>query len=101
MKELIQKLKTPEISGKKIGLFRTICSIFGGLFISYSVMAIFTMIIPLRLNDLALFSIIMSALLWAFLSLWISLSSSRYIALLRSVIPSIIFAIALIILYNF
>ena len=32
MKELIQNLKIPENSGKKIGLFRTICAIFGGLF---------------------------------------------------------------------
>ncbi|MDN5049498.1 hypothetical protein [Aliarcobacter butzleri] len=100
MKELIQKLKIPENSGKRIGLFRTICAIFGGLFISYSVMAIFTMIMPFRLNDLALFSIIMSALLWAFISLWISLSSSRYIALLRTIVPSVIFGILLIILYN-
>ncbi|WP_419675818.1 hypothetical protein ACN2CX_11105 [Aliarcobacter butzleri] len=35
MKDLIQKLKIPENSGKKIGLFRTICAIFGAVYLLF------------------------------------------------------------------
>ncbi|MCT7564669.1 hypothetical protein N5U20_11115 [Aliarcobacter butzleri] len=35
MKELIKSLSVPEESGKKIGLFRTLCAIFGGLIVAY------------------------------------------------------------------
>ncbi|WP_418187096.1 hypothetical protein [Aliarcobacter lanthieri] len=101
MREFINRLKTPEISGKKIGFFRLICSISGGLIISYLGISFLTMIMPFgRVNDWALFFLIISGFIWAFVSFWISLSSSKYIALLRSFVPSFILAIVLIILYN-
>lgn len=99
MKEYINSLKIAEISGKKIGLFRTICSIFGGLSVAYLGMTLFTFILPIDVFGALRISTHFYCILWAIIALWISLSKTRYIALLRSIVPSLIFGIILIVLF--
>ena len=100
MRDYIRNLKIPEKSGKKIGLFRILCSIIGGLIVTLLSMALLVTIVPIGKEDITLATIIIDGSIWALIAFWISLSSSKYIALLRCLIPSLILAIALIILFN-
>ncbi len=100
MKEYIQKLKIPEKNGKKIGLFRTICSIFGGLIVAYLGMTLLIYIIPGTPGETIIVPLLLNTLAWSSAALWISLSKTKYIALLRVIIPTIVFSILLIIFYN-
>ncbi|OCL85312.1 MULTISPECIES: hypothetical protein [Arcobacteraceae] len=100
MKQYINNLKIVEKSGKKIGLFRTICSIFGGLLLAYLGMTLLVFIIPGSAGESIVVPLLLNTFAWASVALWISLSKSKYIALLRCTIPSLIFSIILIILYN-
>ena len=94
------KLSMPEKNGKKIGLFRAICAIFGGLIIASLGMTLLIYIIPGTPGETIIIPIILNTFVWASLALWISLSASKWIALKRCFIPSIIISILLIILYN-
>ncbi|WP_418181013.1 hypothetical protein ACNSOL_04280 [Aliarcobacter lanthieri] len=100
MRNYIRNLKVPERSGKKIGLFRILCSIIGGLIITLLAMALLVTIVPIGKEDTTLAIIIMDGSVWALFALWISLSASKYIALLRCIVPSLVLVIALIILFN-
>ncbi|TLS72940.1 hypothetical protein FE246_00190 [Aliarcobacter thereius] len=100
MKQYINNLKIVEKSGKEIGLFRTICSIFGGLLLAYLGMTLLVFIIPGSAGESIVVPLLLNTFAWASVALWISLSKSKYIALLRCTIPSLIFSIILIILYN-
>ncbi len=100
MRDYINKLKIAETSGKKIGLFRTICSIFGGLIVAYLGMTLLIFIIPGSAGESIIVPLLLNTFAWAVAALWISLSKTKYIALLRSTLPSLIFGILLIILYN-
>jgi hypothetical protein len=100
MKELIKSLSVPEASGKKIGLFRTLCAIFGGLMVAYLGMTLLVFIIPGTAGESIIVSLLLNTLAWAIIALWISLSKTKYIALLRCTVPTLIFGILLIILYN-
>ncbi|RBQ27915.1 hypothetical protein [Aliarcobacter vitoriensis] len=96
----LNSLKVVESSGKKIGLFRTICSIVGGLIVAYLGMTLLIFIIPGTAGESIIVPLLFNTFAWASVALWISLSKSKYIALLRCVVPTLIFGIALIILYN-
>ncbi|MFV7791156.1 hypothetical protein ACNSOP_00530 [Aliarcobacter lanthieri] len=100
MREYINSLKIPENSGKKIGLFRTICSIVGGLVVAYLGMTLLIFIIPGSAGESIIVPLLLNTFAWASAALWISLSKTKYVALQRCVIPTLIFGIALIILYN-
>ena len=99
MRELINKLKTPEISGKKIGLFRIVCAIFGGAIIALLIVSVILTIIPTNKEPMTIASIILDGSIWAIVAFWISLSISKYIAILRCIIPIIILGLILIIIY--
>ncbi len=99
MRELINKLKTPEISGKKIGLFRIFCAIFGGAIITLLIVSVILTIIPTNKEPMTIASIILDGSIWAIVAFWISLSISKYIAILRCIIPIIILGLILIIIY--
>ena len=101
MKELIKNLSIPEQSGKKIGLFRTLCAILGGLLVAYLGMTLLIYIIPGSAAESIVVPLLFNTLFWAISALWISLSYTKLIALLRVLIPTFIFTILLIILYNF
>ena len=99
MRELINKLKTPEISGKKIGLFRIFCAIFGGAIITLLTVSVVLTIIPKNKEPMTIASIILDGSIWAIVAFWISLSVSKYIALLRCIVPIFILGLILTIIY--
>lgn len=100
MKELIKNLSIPEQSGKRIGLFRTLCAIFGGLLVAYLGMTLLIYIIPGTPGESIIVPLLLNTMAWAGIALWISVSSTKLIALLRVVIPTLIFSILIAILYN-
>lgn len=99
MRELINKLKTPEISGKKIGLFRIVCAIFGGAIITLLIVSVILTIIPTNKEPMTIASIILDGSIWAIVAFWISLSVSKYITLLRCIVPIFILGLILTIIY--
>ena len=99
MKAFINSLKVPEISGKKIGLFRIFCAIFGGAIITLLTVSVVLTIIPKNKEPMTITSIILDGSIWAIVAFWISLSISKYIAILRCIIPIIILGLILIIIY--
>jgi len=92
-------LATPENNGKRIGVFRTITAIFGGLIVSYLGMTVLAFIIPLEIKESAIFSIMFNTFAWAGIITWISLSHTKLSALMKFLVPTIIFSITLFILY--
>lgn len=100
MKKLIKSLSIPESSGKKIGLFRTICAIFGGLLVAYLSMTLLIFLIPASVGESIIIPLLLNTFVWAVCALWISLSSTKLNALLKVIVPSSIFFILIIILYN-
>jgi hypothetical protein len=100
MKNLIKTLSTPEQSGKKIGLFRTLCAIFGGLLVSYLGMTLLIYIIPGKPGESIIVPLLFNTMAWAMIALWISISPTKLSAILRVVIPTLIFTILIAILYN-
>lgn len=93
-------LSVPEQSGKRIGLFRTILSIFGGLLVAYLSMTTLIFLIPGSAGESIVVPLLLNTLVWAFTALWISLAYSKLSAILRVVVPTFIFSILLAILYN-
>jgi hypothetical protein len=100
MKNLIKTLSTPEKSGRKIGLFRALCAIFGGLLVSYLGMTLLIYIIPGKPSESIIVPLLFNTMAWAMIALWISISPSKLSAILRVVIPTFIFSILIAILYN-
>ena len=99
MKEYINSLKIPENSGKRIGLFRIVCAIFGGAIITLLTVSVVLTIIPKNKEPMTIASIILDGSIWAIVAFWISLSINKYIALLRCIVPIIILGLILIIIY--
>lgn len=100
MKELIKSLSVPEESGKKIGLFRTLCAIFGGLIVAYLGMTLLIYMIPGKPGESIVVPLLFNTMAWAIVALWISLAYSKLTAILRVIIPTLIFSILIAILYN-
>ncbi|RXJ86292.1 hypothetical protein CRU93_09470 [Arcobacter sp. CECT 8985] len=89
------KLSLEEETGNKIGLFRAICSIFGGLLVSYLSMCLLVFIIPGSAGESIVVPLMFNTFAWAVVALWISLSKSKLIALKRVFIPSLFICILL------
>jgi hypothetical protein len=100
MKELIKSLSIPETSGKKIGLFRALCAIFGGLIVAYLGMTLLIYIIPGKPGESIVVPLLLNTIVWAISALWISLAYSKLSAILRVIVPTLIFSILIAILYN-
>lgn len=92
-------LSTPEENGKKIGLFRVLCSIFGGLIAAYLGMTLLVFLIPGSAGESIIIPLMFNTLIWSCFALWIVLSPTKLSALLRFAVPSLIFSIYLIILF--
>lgn len=99
MKEFIKRLAIPEKSGKRIGLLRTFCAIFGGLAVAYLGMTLLIYIIPGSPGESIIVPLLFNTMVWAGVALWISVAPSRLHALFRSVVPSTVFLILILILY--
>ena len=95
-----KELSAAEKSGKKIGLFRTLCAIIGGLFVSYLGMTLIVFIIPIAAEELIIIPLMLNTLAWAVVALWISVAPTKWSALLRSVIPTIVFSLIITVLYG-
>ena len=93
---IYKNLSEPEDSGKKIGLFRILCSIFGGLLLAYLGMTLLVFIIPGTPGESIIIPLMFNTIIWSIATLWIALSPSKLSALLRFIVPSFIFAIALL-----
>jgi len=94
---ILQQLSTPEENGKKIGLFRILCSIFGGLLAAYLGMTLLVFLIPLPVGESIIIPLLFNTLSWACFALWISLAPTKLSALLRFLIPTLIFTLSIII----
>ncbi|CAM3949016.1 hypothetical protein [Arcobacter cloacae] len=99
IKKIYNDLSTPEEKGKTIGLFRTITAIFGGLVVAYLGMTLLAFVIPLEIKEAAIFSIMFNTFVWACTATWIALSFTKLEALLKFIVPTTIFSIALYFLY--
>lgn len=99
IKNIYKFLKEPETSGRKIGIFRITCAIFGGLLTSYLGMTLLALLIPSKIGNTATLALMFNMLAWSIIAIWISLSSSKLIALLRFLIPTTIFTILIYILF--
>lgn len=97
---LYKELSKIENNGRKIGLFRTICSIFGGFLLSYLSMTLLVFLLPGTVGESLTVPIVFHAIVWAICSLWISVSLTKWSALVRIFVPSMIFSILIVIYYN-
>ena len=97
--KLYKRLNTPEKDAKRIGLFRILCAIFGGLILAYLSMTFLTFIIPDSRENSIILPLLFNTFIWSCSALWISLSHTKLIALLRFLLPSLIFAILIYILF--
>lgn len=99
LQNIYKHLSTPENSGKKIGLFRNLCSIFGGLIAAYLGMTLLVFLIPGVPGESIIIPLMFNTFVWACFALWIVLAPTKLSALLRFLIPSLIFSIFLFILF--
>lgn len=95
LKEIYYNFITPEESGKKIGLFRTVLAIFGGLAVAYLGMMVLLFVSPGSFLDLVVVFVLFYTFVWACSALWIVLAPSKLSAFLRVIIPVLIFSIFL------
>lgn len=96
IKQLYYYLSLPESNGKKIGLFRIITSLLGGLIVSYLGMTLLAVIVPMKVEESSIISIMFNTLTWAVVTTYIALSYTKLSALLRFFIPTILFSISLL-----
>ncbi len=95
LKNIYSYFKIPEKDGKKIGLFRIICSVLGGLLVAYLGMTLVAFLLPLEIKEAAIISIMFNTFAYAGAITWIALASSKLDALKRVLIPTTIFTILL------
>lgn len=88
-------LVTPEPNGKKIGLFRILTAIFGGLVLSYLGMSLLPLLLASFKQDLAVIALLYNTFAWAVVALWIALAPTKLSALLRCLIPTLMIGMLL------
>ncbi len=98
MRNLLTHFFTPEADGRKIGLFRSLCAIFGGLLVAYLGMTLVAMMIPGHVGAALVVPLMFNTLAWACVALWIVLSPSKGEALCRCLVPTTVFALLIFIL---
>lgn len=80
----------------KIGWIRSLCAILGGLFISYFALIIILKVIFEASQEALIIPLLFNMFTWPCVSIWIFLSRSSKIVLLRTFIPSVLISIVLI-----
>lgn len=96
---LIKKLSIPEKSGKTIGLFRGICAIIGGLCVAYLGMTLLIYLLPVTPGESIIIPLLFNTFAWSVAALWIVLAPTKLSALLRSVVPTLGFAIVIAVFF--
>lgn len=94
-----KNLSIPEKNGRKIGLFRTLSAVFGGLLVAYLSMTLSVFLIPTEASKSITIPLMLTALIWAIAALWISVAPTKLSALRRWMIPSVICLIAITFLF--
>lgn len=97
--KIYKELSTPEKSGKTIGLFRVLCATFGGLLVAYLGMSLLTLIVSGSPGENIIVPLLLNTMAWSISALWISISHTKLIALLRVLVPSILFSTFIMILF--
>ncbi|AFL69280.1 hypothetical protein [Sulfurospirillum barnesii] len=96
LKQRFSHLAIPEKNAKRIGMFRTLCAIFGGLCVAYLGMTLLLFILPVSPGESLVIPLLFNTLAWALASLWIVLAPTRLRALWRSVLPTLCFAVLIV-----
>lgn len=91
VKKIYSLLATPEENGKKIGLFRIIAAVLGGVAVAYLGMTALALVLPGKLQDSAVLALLYNTFAWSIAALWIAVSPTKLSALLRSTIPPLVF----------
>ena len=92
---LFKALLLPEKNAKKIGFFRLVCASVGGLCVAYLGMSLCVALLPVKAGEAIVIALLFNTLIWAVCSVWISVAPTRLHALLRAVLPSVVFAFLL------
>lgn len=98
MRKVYHRLATPESSGLRIGFFRGICGVVGGLLVSYLGLTVLACLLPGSLGESLILPILLFTLTWPCAGLWIVLSPTRLAALSRSIVPTLVFSLLIFIL---
>lgn len=99
IRKTFQMLKKKENSGRRIGIFRMLCAVFGGFLLSNLGMTLFALILPFKTGNSAVLALLFTTLIYSMCAIWIVLSSSKLIALVRVLAPCLVFCISICILY--
>lgn len=81
----------------RLGIFRTICAVVGGLFVSYLGLTVLALVLPMSLGESLFLPLLLFPLTWACAGLWIVLSTSKLVALSRSIVPTLVFSLLIFI----
>ena len=92
---LLGVLTHPPARGK-LGWVKAACAVLGGLASAYSGMTLLVCFIPASLGESILVPFLFTPLVWSLAGLWISLSPTRRSALMRSALPTLVFALGII-----
>lgn len=95
--KLYQNLSIPEKNGKKIGKFRIYCSILGGLFVAYLGMSALSLLLLGSDGENIIIPLLFNTMAWSLMALYISISKTKLNALLKVILPCIIFTIIIIV----
>jgi hypothetical protein len=90
-------LATPENNGTQIGMFRICCALFGGLLVAYSAMTLVVLLIPAPVGHAMIVPFLFTPFAWSCAALWISVAPSKLSALIRCLVPSLIFGAGVLI----
>ncbi len=93
---MVTILNQTEKAGAKIGPWFFLCSFFGGLLVAYSGMTLMVFLIPAPVKHAIIVPFLFMPFAWALAALWISVAPNRLNALLRGLVPSIVFAIGIL-----
>lgn len=96
LKQRFSHLAIPEKNAKRIGTFRTLCAVFGGLCVAYLGMSVLVFLIPGSPGESILVPLLFNTLAWAVAALWIVLAPTKLSALMRALVPSLGFTVALV-----
>ncbi len=100
LQEVYNDFINPENSGNKIGLFRIICAVLGGLLLAYLSMTVVAILTPSSISVAIIIPILFYTSVWACIALWISLAPSKLIAFYRVLIPALIFSTLIFLFYR-
>lgn len=92
--DFLKPVSVPDQQGGRMGWFRAVCAVFGGLAVAYSAMTLLVVLVPGDKTHALFIPFLFTPLAWACTGLWISLSRTRLQAVVRSCGPTLLFSLA-------